>query len=46
MMLVVLATFLGFSLSLTVLLIIAAMIGFFQFMFLGVIKSNRPPVDL
>lgn len=46
MMAVVLATFLGFTLSLTVLLIIAGVIGFMQFMFLGVIKSNRPPVDM
>jgi len=46
MMIVVLATFLGFSLSLTMLIAFAIVIGFFQILFLGIIKSNRPPVDI
>ena len=46
MMIVVLATFIGFTMSLTMLMAIAVLIGFFQFMFIGIIKSNRPPVDI
>jgi pilus assembly protein TadC len=45
-MLVVLATFIGFQLSLTILFIITGMIAFVQFMFLSMIKSMRPPMDL
>lgn len=45
-MLVVLATFIGFQLSLTVLLFITGLIAFVQFMFLSIIKTIRPPMDL
>jgi pilus assembly protein TadC len=45
-MLVVLATFIGLKLELTVLLVLAGLIGFIQFMFLAVIKSQRPAVEL
>ena len=45
-MLVVLATFVGFSLSLTVLLAIAGSIGFVQMMFMTIMKSARPPISM
>lgn len=45
-MLVVLASFIGFKLTLAWLLVIAGLIGFVQFMFLSVIKSIRPPMEL
>jgi pilus assembly protein TadC len=45
-MLVVLATFVGFSLPLSVLMIIVGLVGFIQFMFLAFIKSSRPPMAL
>ena len=45
-MLVVLATFVGFSLSLTVLLAIAGLIGFVQLMFMTIMKSSRPPISM
>jgi flagellar protein FlaJ len=45
-MLVVIATFMGFNISLLVLLVIAGLIGFMQFMFLSMIKTLRPPMDL
>lgn len=44
-MLVVLATFIGFNLSIGVLLSIVGVLGFIQFMFVAIIKSSRPPVD-
>ena len=44
--LVVLATFMGFALPLPFLLVFAFVIGFIQFMFLAIIKSSRPPMDL
>jgi flagellar protein FlaJ len=43
---VVLATFLGFSLPLPFLLTFALVMAFVQFMFLSVVKSSRPPMDL
>ncbi len=43
---VVVASFIGLPLSLGYLLIITGMIGFVQFMFLSVIKSIRPPMEL
>ncbi len=45
-MLIVLASFLGLDLSIAVYLVIAGLIGFMQFMFLAVIRSSRPPMDL
>ncbi len=45
-MLVVMATFIGFSLSLTILLILVGAVGFVQFMFLAFVKSSRPPMAL
>jgi flagellar protein FlaJ len=44
-MIVILATFMGLNISLTVLLGIACMLGFTQFMFLSMIKSSRPPIS-
>jgi hypothetical protein len=44
-MLVILATFIGFKMSLTTLLGIAGMLAFTQFMFLSMIKSSRPPIS-
>lgn len=45
-MLVVLATFIGIKLSLTVLLSISLLLGFMQFMFIAIIKSSRPAIEL
>jgi archaeal flagellar protein FlaJ len=45
-MLIVLATFIGFQLSLTLLLVFAGLLFFVQLMFLAVIKSQRPAVEL
>ncbi|MBN2111625.1 type II secretion system F family protein [Candidatus Woesearchaeota archaeon] len=45
-MLIVLSSFLSFELSVSVLLIIAAAIGLVQFMFIGLIKSSRPAVEI
>ncbi len=45
-MLVVLATFIGLTLSLGVLLALAGFIGFVQLMFLSMIKSSRPPISM
>jgi len=45
-MVVVAATFMGLSLSLTVLLSIAGFVGFIQMMFLSMIKSSRPPISM
>ncbi|MFP4645401.1 MAG: type II secretion system F family protein [Candidatus Woesearchaeota archaeon] len=45
-MLVVLASFINLNLSLTVLLGIAAFVGFVQFMFLSMIKAQRPPISM
>ncbi|MFH0870549.1 MAG: type II secretion system F family protein [archaeon] len=45
-MMIVLATFLGFNVSLPLLLILAGFVGFMQFMFFAVIKSQRPPMEL
>jgi flagellar protein FlaJ len=44
--LIVLATFIGFSLPLPFLLVIAGLVGFVQLMFLAVIKSARPPMEI
>ncbi|MBN2566636.1 type II secretion system F family protein [Candidatus Woesearchaeota archaeon] len=45
-LLMIMATFVGFQLSLTILLILAGFLGFMQFMFLSIIRSSRPPVDI
>ena len=45
-MIVVIATFMGFKLSLLVLLLGTALITFVQFMFLSIIKSIRPPMEV
>ncbi|MFP4567580.1 MAG: type II secretion system F family protein [Candidatus Woesearchaeota archaeon] len=44
-MLVVLATFLGLQIGLPILLVIACLLGFVQFMFLSIIKSARPSIS-
>ena len=44
-MLIVLCSFLGFNMPLVFLLVISGIIGFVQFMFMAVIKSQRPPVE-
>jgi flagellar protein FlaJ len=43
---VILAVFMGLELSLTILLAIALILGFVQFMFLAMIRSARPPMDI
>ncbi len=45
-MLIILATFVSFRVDLTLLLIIACLIGFIQFMFYSIIKTQRPAVEL
>lgn len=45
-MLIVMATFIGFTLNLTILLVFAGVLLFVQFMFLSIIRSQRPAVDL
>jgi flagellar protein FlaJ len=44
-MLIVLATFMGFKLTLGVLLSIVGLLGFVQFMFVAIIRSSRPAVE-
>ncbi len=44
-MLIVMATFIGFTFSLVFLLAAAGMLMFMQFMFLAMIRSQRPPVS-
>lgn len=45
-MLVVMTTFLGLNLGLILFLVIAGLVWFVQFMFLALIRSSRPPVDM
>ncbi len=45
-MLIILATFISFKVDLALLLFIAGLIGFMQFMFYSIIKSQRPAVEL
>lgn len=45
-MFTILAIFIGLELNLLILLVIAGMIGFIQFMFIAMINSIRPPVEL
>ncbi len=44
--LVIMATFIGFAMPLPFLIIIAALMGFIQFMFFAIIKSSRPPMEI
>lgn len=45
-MLIIVSSFVNFTLSLTILIVLAAALGFVQFMFLSIIKFSRPPIDL
>ena len=45
-LLIILATFLGLNVSLAALMSLVFFLGFIQFMFLAVIKSSRPAVEL
>ncbi|MBU1975838.1 MAG: type II secretion system F family protein [Nanoarchaeota archaeon] len=45
-MMIVLATFMGFELTLGSLSVILLALAFMQFMFLGIIKNSRPAVDI
>jgi pilus assembly protein TadC len=44
-MLVILSSFVEFELNLVLLMVIAFLLGFVQFMFLSVIKVSRPPIE-
>jgi hypothetical protein len=44
-MLIIFSSFIGLRFNLSILLTIAGLLGFMQFMFYGIIKSSRPPVD-
>jgi len=45
-MLTIISIFVGIKLNLAIMMIIAGFIGFVQFMFVAMINSMRPPVDL
>jgi archaeal flagellar protein FlaJ len=45
-MLIIVSSFVQFTLNLTMLIILAFALGFVQFMFLSIIKFSRPPIDL
>ncbi len=45
-MLVVLSSFVAVQLDLTVLIVIALAFGFLQFIFLAIVKSARPAVNM
>jgi len=45
-MLIVFATFIGIELNLLLMMIIAGFLGFMQFMFYNIIKTQRPSVDI
>lgn len=45
-MLVIMASFIGLELDLFLLIVIAVLIGFMQFMFMAIIRTNRPAVDI
>jgi flagellar protein FlaJ len=45
-LLTIISIFAGIKLDLTILVIVALLIGFMQFMFVNMIKSIRPPVEL
>jgi len=44
-LLIILSSFMNFHLSLSILLVIAAILGFLQFMFLSIIRFSRPAVE-
>ena len=44
-MLIILSSFIKFQLSLTILIALAGFLGFVQFMFIGVVKMSRPPIE-
>lgn len=46
MMIIVVSGFVGFTIDLTVLFIMVGFLGFVQFMFLTMMRTLRPPVDL
>jgi len=45
-MLVIFSSFIGFKLDLAVLMIIVGLVGFIQFMFLAIMRSSRPPIEV
>ncbi len=45
-MLIIVSSFVNLTLSLTILIVLAGLLGFVQFMFLSIIKFSRPPIDL
>jgi flagellar protein FlaJ len=45
-MLIVLSSFLAFELTLTILIVIAMALGFIQFMFIAMIRTSRPAVEM
>ena len=45
-MIIVLSTFVSFDINLTILLLIAAFLAFIQFMFVSIIRTSRPSVNL
>jgi len=45
-MLIVLSSFLDFEFNLTILMVIAFLLGFMQFMFLSIIRFSRPAIDI
>ncbi|MFH1506724.1 MAG: type II secretion system F family protein [archaeon] len=45
-LLVIFSTFIGFKLDLAVLMTLAGLVGFVQFMFLALMRSARPPVEV
>lgn len=45
-MLIIFSTFTGFEIGLAILLTIAGLVGFVQFMFFAMIKSTRPAVEM
>lgn len=45
-MLVVLSTFMGLQINFMILMLILLVLAFVQFMFIGMIKSSRPPIDI
>jgi hypothetical protein len=42
----VLSTFVSFDISLPILMILAAILAFIQFMFISIIRTSRPAVNL
>ena len=44
-MMIILSSFIKFQLSLTILIALAGLLGFMQFMFISVVKFSRPAVE-